>query len=124
MRVVETIANSILIVLINICTGIISARLLGPSGRGELASILLGLQLISLLSIVGLPTSSIFYLKKVPEYKSEIVGGTLLLATLLGLFASLIGYILVPHWLADYSTPIVTAAQLTILLTPSSLYIR
>ena len=44
--------------------GIISARLLGPSGRGELASILLGLQLISLLSIVGLPTSSIFYLKK------------------------------------------------------------
>ena len=64
MRVVETIANSILIVLINICTGIISARLLGPSGRGELASILLGLQLISLLSIVGLPTSSIFYLKK------------------------------------------------------------
>jgi O-antigen/teichoic acid export membrane protein len=118
MRVVETIANSVLIVIINICTGIISARLLGPTGRGELASILLGLQLVSLLSIVGLPTSSIFHLKKMPEHRSEIVGGTLFLAALLGLFAGAMGWVIVPHWLEGYSPPIVTAAQLTILLTP------
>jgi O-antigen/teichoic acid export membrane protein len=118
MRFVETIANSVLIVLVNVCTGVISARLLGPSGRGELASILLGLQIVSLLSIGGLPTSSIYYLKKTPEYRSEIVGGVLLLATLLGLFAGSIGWVIVPHWLEDYPPLIVEAAQLTILLTP------
>jgi enterobacterial common antigen flippase len=64
MRVIETIANSVLVVLVNICTGVITARLLGPEGRGELASILLGLQVASLLAIVGLPTSSIYHIKK------------------------------------------------------------
>ena len=53
MRVIETIGNAVLVVLVNIATGVITARLLGPEGRGELASILLGLQIASLLARSG-----------------------------------------------------------------------
>jgi O-antigen/teichoic acid export membrane protein len=118
LRVVETIANSILIVLVSVFTGVISARLLGPTGRGELASILLGLQIASLLAIVGLPNSSIYHIKKDPGHKSQIVGGAFALAGLFGLVAGVIAWIAIPHWLEDYSSKIVTAAQVTVLLSP------
>ena len=118
MRVIETIANSVLVVLVNICTGVITARLLGPEGRGELASILLGLQVASLLAIVGLPTSSIYHIKKSPEHRSNIVGSVFLLAILFGSIAAIISWVAIPYWLKDYPPAIVTAAQFTVLLTP------
>lgn len=118
MRVVETIASAVLIVVVNIATGVITARLLGPVGRGELASILLGLQVVSMLAIVGLPTSAIYHIKKHPEHKSPIVGGSFALASALGLFSSVVGWMIIPHWLSDYPPTIVMAAQLTVLLAP------
>ena len=119
MRVIETIAIAVLVVLVNIATGVITARLLGPEGRGELASILLGLQVASLLAIVGLPTSSIYHIKKNPEDRSRIVGSVFILAILFGSIAALIGWVCIPYWLDDYPPLIVTAAQFTVLLTPT-----
>lgn len=42
MRVIETIGNAVLIVLVNIATGVITARLLGPEGWGPTRLYLIG----------------------------------------------------------------------------------
>ena len=118
MRVIETIGNAVLIVLVNIATGVITARLLGPEGRGQLASILLGLQIASLLAIVGLPASSIYHIKKNPEDRPRIVGSVFILAIFFGSIAAVIGWVAIPYWLDNLPPVIVAAAQFTVLLTP------
>jgi O-antigen/teichoic acid export membrane protein len=118
LRVLETIASSLLVILLNLLTGVVSARLLGPVGRGELASILLGLQIAGQLAVVGLPAAAIYCLRQYPNQKSEIVGAVFILATLSGITGALIFQTLIPGWLTDYQTPIIYAAQMAVLLAP------
>jgi O-antigen/teichoic acid export membrane protein len=118
LRVLETIASSVLVILLSLLTGVISARLLGPVGRGELASILLGLQIAGQLAVVGLPASVIYCLRQYPKQKSEIIGAVFILAAVSGIVTSLIFQLVIPPWLDDYQTPIVYAAQTTVLLAP------
>jgi enterobacterial common antigen flippase len=76
------------------------------------------LQLAAQLTIIGLPSASIYNLKKSPEQKSELVGGVYILAVGFGILTSLAGLLLIPFWLHDYPPAIVHAAQVMVLLTP------
>ena len=115
MRVIETIVTSGVVIGINLVTGVIAARMLGPQGRGELASILIGLQVVGQLSIVGLPAAAIFNVKRYPEQVSEFVGAVFTLAIACSLIASLLGVLIIPFWLDNYTPLIIHAAQITIL---------
>ncbi len=115
MRVIETIVTSGVVIGINLVTGVIAARMLGPEGRGELASILIGLQVAGQLSIVGLPAAAIFNVKKYPARVSEFVGAVFTIAFAAALIVSLLGALIIPFWLDNYSPPVIHAAQVTIL---------
>ena len=51
----QTILTRLLILAINVGTGIITARLLGPEGRGEQAAMALWPQLLGYAMTLGLP---------------------------------------------------------------------
>ena len=59
----QSLLSRIIILSINLATGIISARALGPQGRGELAAIIMWPQFLSYMMNLGLPTSLLYNLK-------------------------------------------------------------
>ena len=57
MMIIGTIASNWLILLINLATSILAARLLGAEGRGQLALVLLYPQMIATMGLLGLDRS-------------------------------------------------------------------
>lgn len=108
---IQTVLAKSFIIVINIVTGIITARSLGPEGRGEQAVMILWPGFLAGILTLGLPSSLIYNLKRYPAEKSELFSAALLLGAALGVVASLVGIVLMPWWLAQYSTEVVRSAQ-------------
>lgn len=116
---VQTVLAKILILALNMGTGIITARFLGPQGRGEQAAIILWPQLLAFLMTLGLPAALRYNLKRYPENKSELFSATLLLSMGLGILASLLGILFIPQWLGhQYSAEVVRVAQWFMITAP------
>lgn len=119
----QTLLARILILAINMGTGIITARFLGPQGRGEQAAIILWPQLLAYLMTLGLPAALRYNLKRYPNEKSELFSAVLVLSLGLGLLASLIGIVFIPHWLGQqYSADVVHFAQWFMLTAPVGVF--
>jgi O-antigen/teichoic acid export membrane protein len=118
---VQTLLANVLILGINAGTGIITARLLGPSGRGELAAMIMWPQFLAYCLTLGVPSALLYNLKRYPGQASSLFSVALLLGTLMGLLATLVGVLFIPHWLTEYSPEVVRSAQWLMLTAPVSL---
>ena len=119
----QTLLARILILALNMGTGIITARFLGPQGRGEQAAIILWPQLLAFLMTLGLPAALRYNLKRYPEEKSELFSATLLLSIGLGILASLLGILFIPQWLGhQYSAEVVHVAQWFMITAPVGVF--
>lgn len=117
----QTMVVRVLVIALNMATGILTARVLGPDGRGEQAAMLLWPQFLAFTITLGMPVSLIYNLKKYPEDRSKLFAAALIMACGLGGIASLIGIIFMPRWLSQYSPEIITMAQWFMLTAPLSL---
>nr|WP_256476478.1 oligosaccharide flippase family protein [Siccirubricoccus soli] len=107
-----------LIVLINVGTGLLTARLLGPEGRGELAAIIFWPQFLASLALAGLPYAVIYHLRESPTARREVMGASLVLGLSLGVVTAAIGAAVVPYTMHDgYSPAIVAFATASCALT-------
>lgn len=70
---------------------VLSARLLGPSGRGELAAAVVWIGLLLALADFGIPQSLTYHVARQPEAAPRIVGTALALAVVLGLALTAVG---------------------------------
>jgi O-antigen/teichoic acid export membrane protein len=95
-----------------------TARILGPAGRGESAAIGLWPQFLALVMSLGLPTALLYNLKRYPEDQPSSVLAALLLGTGLGILATGVGSLLLPLWLAQYSPAIIQAGQWLMIAAP------
>lgn len=120
----QTLLARLIIIALNIATGIITARNLGPEGRGELAAMIIWSTFLANSLTLGLPSSLVYNFKHHPEEKSELFSAALLLGTMLGITASLIGVALIPFWLTQYSAKVVGFAQLLMLSVPALLLLQ
>ena len=118
VRVIETAMNAGLVILLGLGTGILAARMLGPDGRGELASILLGLQVSSQMAILGLKNASIYNIRQFPAETPTLVGGSYILTFLGSALCIVVGWVVIPYWLDDYSPAVIEAAKFAMLITP------
>ncbi|MEB3212915.1 MAG: oligosaccharide flippase family protein [Leptolyngbyaceae bacterium] len=118
---VQTLAVRVFILGINLVTGVVTARNLGPDGRGELAAIMLWPQLLSYLLTLGLPASIIFNLKRYPKQRNYFFIASLLLSLGLGAIATIVGVIGLPYWLSQYSSETIYQARVLVVLAPISL---
>ena len=117
----QTILVRLLILAINVATGIITARTLGPQGRGEQAAMILWPQFLAYAMTLGLPSALVYNLKRYSDEKSKLFSAALLLSTALGIVAMLTGVVFIPIWLAQYSAEVIRIAQWFMLTAPLSL---
>ncbi len=115
---IQTFVVKVCILAINMGTGIITARVLGTQGRGEMAAATLWPQLLAFAMTLGIPQALVYNVKKYPEKKSQLFSAAVVLSTGLGFLASLVGILFLPTWLSQYSLPVIRASQWFMLISP------
>jgi O-antigen/teichoic acid export membrane protein len=111
VRIIETMAVTVLILCLNIATGVFTARWLGPTARGEQAAIQFWVLPIVMLFSFGLPTSSIYVIKSRCAQDGRIYASLSLLILFFSLLGSVSGAIFSPYLLIDYGDHVRTGAQ-------------
>ncbi len=114
----QTLLSRILMQAINAGTGILTARLLLPAGRGELAAITLWSQFLAGLITFGLPSALIYYIRNRPRETKEILVNALLMSTLLSILAGVVGFAFMPTWLHQYPPWAIHSARWFLIVTP------
>lgn len=106
------------ILLLNVSTGILTARSLHPAGRGELAAMLLWPVFLATATTVGIPSALIYHLRQRGRDGVAIIVNGLMMGTCFGVLATMIGVLLLPHWIRQYPMPVVRWAQIFLLTLP------
>jgi antigen flippase len=121
---VQTVVINILLLGLNFGTGVITARVLGPEGRGVLAAMQMWPQFLAYTLTLGLPSALLYNLRRHPERGSQLFSAALLLGTLMGGIATVVGILLIPLWLTEYSPEVVLFAQWAMLAAPMFFFYR
>ncbi len=116
----QTFLTQIAILGVNVITGIITARRLGPDGRGELAAILLPGVIANAMTL-GMPSAVTYLFRRHPDARRALFTGALAISLALGILAALVGFVVVPHWLHQYPAQDIRVAQLLMLVAPVTL---
>ena len=110
--VAQTGLATVAVLLLNVVTGVLSARFLGPQGRGELSVLLLCPPLLSFLFTLGLPSAVVVLARKEPHEERALLGSALLLSCFAGLAAVVAGLLMIPTLTERYSAQIASEARL------------
>lgn len=116
--VVQSILLRIVILALQAGTGILTARVLGPAGRGELAAMILWPLLVASITTLGVPSSLIYYLRQRPQERRELIGSGFVMAVVLGSLAAVVASLILPWWLRQYSPFVIHAAQWFLITVP------
>jgi enterobacterial common antigen flippase len=108
----RTLGVQAVILGMNVATGVITARRLGPEGRGIYAAVTLWPPLLSTLAVAGLSSAVVVQIRKAPAAAGAIAGGAFALAALHSLLAVLVGLVLLPLVMKDYPASAVGFAML------------
>jgi antigen flippase len=115
--VAQTILTKGLLLVVNLATGILVARALAPTGRGQQAAMSIWPSTLSLLFLVGLPISLIYNAGRFPEERRKLFSTAIILATILGLVATVVGEFVIPLFLTKYSFEVVRFARFMLVFT-------
>jgi O-antigen/teichoic acid export membrane protein len=114
----QTLLARFLIIFVNVATGTITARILGPSGRGEQAAMTIWPQFFAYSLSLGLPSALLYTLKKYPTERSKSFSAAVVMGAVLSAFAAVIGVFTIPMLLKKYSPDIVHLSQGLMLAVP------
>ncbi|MGQ3477958.1 lipopolysaccharide biosynthesis protein [Paenibacillus sp. TY11] len=115
---VKTMIFSMLILVVNMLTGVLTARFLGPTGRGEQTAMVNWSQFLAFCMSFGVPSALIYNAKRKPEETGKLYGLALLLAAMFGGLATLVGVFLIPYWLRSFSSSVILFAQCSMMMCP------
>ena len=116
--VVRSIGSKVLILALQAGTGIITARMLGPAGRGELAAMILWPLFVASVTTLGVPSSLIYHLRNRATERERLVANGFAMATVLGVAAAAVAALILPWWLHQYSPAVIRAAQWFLITVP------
>ena len=118
----RTFGTQVFVTLLNLISGVLTARLLGPDGRGLFAAATLWPQILLAVFCGGLPAAIVFHVRNEPGERSSIFSAILVLGTLASLVAAAIGFAIVPRVMPNYSQTDLLICQLCVLaVLPSML---
>jgi O-antigen/teichoic acid export membrane protein len=117
-NVALTTAANLILALIALVTGPICARLLGPTGRGELAAIQNLYWIAATLAMLGLPEATLYFTARRKGEGRQILSSNLVLALLVCPLFFLALFYLVPTLLAAQSTTVIQTARWYLLGLP------
>jgi len=116
--VTQSIASKAVILGLQAGTGILTARELGPWGRGELAAMILWPLLVASVTTMGVPSALIYFLRHKPEERDRLIANGFVMAVALGVAAALSTLAILPLCLHQYSPSIVRAAEWFLITVP------
>ncbi|MGG3280309.1 lipopolysaccharide biosynthesis protein [Paenibacillus solani] len=117
-NVLQIFASNVFILGLNVLTGIIIARFLGPEGRGEQAAMIMWPRFLAYSLTLGIPASLVYYMKKKGENQGSLYVASLYMSQILGCVAIAIGFIFVPFWLKGYSSEVIQFATWALIMSP------
>ncbi len=97
---------------LNLLTGILIARLLGPDGRGEFTAVVVVVPLLGWAFEMGCRQAVTYHHAKHPKDGPTLLGTWLVLLAPLALMAIVVGWFLLPHLLAAQSEQTLWLARL------------
>lgn len=100
----------------NLITGVIVARSLGPSGRGELAAILIVVQTAGWIFSLGSAEAVAYHQARNPQHGGRLIGSWLAVALPLGLLAIPIGEFLLPTLFSAQTQEAIDLGRIYLLL--------
>ncbi|MFV0463762.1 MAG: lipopolysaccharide biosynthesis protein [Nostocoides sp.] len=117
-RLLASISTSAATVLISLFTGVVSARLLGADGRGQVAAVSTWLLTLSWSAALGFFEALAFYTTRAKITSAEALSWTIVAVPVLGLVGVLAGEVLIPLGFAAQSADTQRLAQLAFLGIP------
>ena len=114
--ILQTSVTNIILSLLNVLTGILLARLLGPVNRGELAAAQMLPGIISSVALLGLPEAVVYWISYDKKTSKQTITTTLLMFLPLSVFGYLVGYVLMPLVLSAQSEHVVQLARIYMLV--------
>ena len=117
--VFQTLAARFFIIVVNVATGTITARILGPAGRGEQAAMAIWPQFFAYSLSLGLPSALLFTLKRYPAERSRSFSAAVLLGIVISIVSAIVGLFSIPFLLRDkYPADVIHLSQLLMLGVP------
>ncbi len=116
--VVQSIGSKSTVLVLQAGTGILTARMLGPTGRGELAAMILWPLFIASVTTIGIPSSLIYHLRSRTGERGSLVANGFVMAAVMGAVATGAAAATLPWWLHQYSPSVIRAAQLFLITVP------
>jgi O-antigen/teichoic acid export membrane protein len=116
--VVQSIGSKVVILALQAGTGILTARALGPAGRGELAAMILWPLFVASATTLGVPSSLIYHLRSRVSGRERLVTSGFAMATVMGVIAAAAAALVLPWWLHQYSPGVILAAQWFLITVP------
>lgn len=119
----SSLAINLLVIFINLLTGILSARFLGAYGRGELATATRWTELFIMIFTFGLPGALTYLGKKFKDEQSSFLGTYLMLNAIIAPIGLFIGYIIFPYLFISQTPDILQLARISLLSLPFGIII-
>jgi O-antigen/teichoic acid export membrane protein len=110
--------SSTAIQLLNVVTGVLLARTLGPFGRGELAAILLWPTILAAVGSFGVMDAATYYSARSETGAGTIVGSSFVLGLLQSAFLIALGALVLPLVLSHYDNGVLHTAFLFLCFVP------
>ncbi|MFE6075311.1 lipopolysaccharide biosynthesis protein [Paenibacillus sp. NPDC057886] len=119
IAILMTSFTNILILGITTVTSIITSRMFGAEGKGELAAILFWPGFLTNLATLGLPTALIYHIKKNNKQIPVFTGIGFLLQIPVSIVVGVISWFGVSSWLSNYAESVISISRVYIAsLTP------
>lgn len=119
--VVSTLVGTVLLQLFAALSGVVLARTLGPTGRGELAVVMLWPILLLTIGLLGVTDSITYHAARMLAPLKALVGTSLAMGLAQGVAIVAVGLVAVPLILAKYSSDVVRDCVLFLGVIPIQL---
>ncbi|WP_128290870.1 lipopolysaccharide biosynthesis protein [Afifella aestuarii] len=113
--VMQSMATFAAILFVNIVTGIITARLLGPDGRGIYSAVVLWTQFLALISTAGIGAATTYHVAKNRDDRARIAQIAFVLAAGWGSLVLTVALLAIPHLMTQYDQQAILYARIAAL---------
>jgi O-antigen/teichoic acid export membrane protein len=113
-----TTSANVAIALFGMCTGLLSARLLGPEGRGELAAIQTWPTVLATFAMLGLDSAVVYWTSRDRDHGARHLATALAMIGMAAFVAIGAGWMLMPVLLHAQTDAVIGAARLFLVMIP------
>lgn len=115
---VQTFGARVIILGMNLLTGIVTANLLGPEGRGEQGAMALWPSVLMPILAIGLPMSLVYNWRKSERFGPDFFYAAIAVSLAVGILGGGAAALAMPWLLGGYDAEVVAGAQGLVLLMP------